>query len=400
MLERLLRYGPRPSTAPAALGRGAAHARGAAPRHDLAVVVEGDRHRAHLRARRAVRAHRARHRLRRASARSSTTARAAARAARSHDRVACSTTSSRRAALFEHAARRGRSRASRCGAGGRAALERGERALGLALSPRRDRLPASTRFARARPRSDRRRADDVRAGELRALPAQDLQRRLDRRRRARSRSRCSQMIQQHARARSPGGVLSAYKRQRRGHRGHARRRASCPTRRPASTRCTREPIAHRDEGRDAQPPDRDLAVPGRGDRLGRRDPRRRRDRPRRASRRPGSPASRVSNLRMPGLRAAVGGATTASPTRIASRARDHARRPARRAPRSTTSSAGPNLAGYFRTFEHAEGDGAGARLSQADHARRRPRQHPRRARRRSAAAGRARRSSCSAARRC
>ena len=39
-------------------------------------------------------------------------------------------------------------------------------------------------FERLRPRSDRRRADDVRAGELRALPSQDLQRGLDHRRRA------------------------------------------------------------------------------------------------------------------------------------------------------------------------------------------------------------------------
>ena len=49
---------------------------------------------------------------------------------------------------------------------------------------------SSTRSA-ARARSDRRRADDVRAGELRALPPQDLQRRLDRRRRAPAKSRCS-----------------------------------------------------------------------------------------------------------------------------------------------------------------------------------------------------------------
>jgi hypothetical protein len=47
----------------------------------------------------------------------------------------------------------------------------------------RDRLPAST-LRRARPRAVRRRADDVRAGEFRALPAQDLQRQLTHRRRA------------------------------------------------------------------------------------------------------------------------------------------------------------------------------------------------------------------------
>ncbi len=62
---------------------------------------------------------------------------------------------------------------------GRAAIEAANAALGLALAPDEiDYLDAS--FRRIGPRSDRRRADDVRAGELRALPAQDLQRRLDR----------------------------------------------------------------------------------------------------------------------------------------------------------------------------------------------------------------------------
>ncbi|MCK7500594.1 MAG: hypothetical protein MZW92_67995 [Comamonadaceae bacterium] len=49
----------------------------------------------------------------------------------------------------------------------------------------------------------------------------------------------------------------------------------------AATRYRDELDAHPDEGRDAQPPDRDLAVPRRGHRLGRRDPRRGRHRPRR-----------------------------------------------------------------------------------------------------------------------
>ena len=44
---------------------------------------------------------------------------------------------------------------------------------------------------------------------------------------------------------------------------------------------SRRADAHPDEGRDAQPPDRDLAVPGRLHRRRRRNPRRRRDRPRR-----------------------------------------------------------------------------------------------------------------------
>ena len=44
-------------------------------------------------------------------------------------------------------------------------------------------------------------------------------------------------------------------------------------------RLSRRRDAHADEGGDAQPPDRDLAVPGRRHRVGRRNPRRRRDRP-------------------------------------------------------------------------------------------------------------------------
>ena len=53
------------------------------------------------------------------------------------------------------------------------------------------RSTTSRGFPRARPRSDRRRADDVRAGELRALPPQDLQRRLGHRRRAAAARACS-----------------------------------------------------------------------------------------------------------------------------------------------------------------------------------------------------------------
>ncbi len=47
--------------------------------------------------------------------------------------------------------------------------------------------------------------------------------------------------------------------------------------------CSSRADARADEGRDAQPPDRDRAVPGRLDRRRRRDPRRRRDRPRLAT---------------------------------------------------------------------------------------------------------------------
>ena len=67
--------------------------------------------------------------------------------------------------------------------------------------------------------------------------------------------------------------------QRGGRRGQ-RRRAVLPRRATACIAATRA-VAHPRQGRDAQPSDGDLAVPRRGDRLGRRDPRRGRDRPRR-----------------------------------------------------------------------------------------------------------------------
>ena len=74
---------------------------------------------------------------------------------------------------------------------GRAALEQANARARPRAVRRRDRLPRRRVPAAAAARSDRRRTDDVRAGELRALPPQDLQRRLDHRRRAQRRSRCS-----------------------------------------------------------------------------------------------------------------------------------------------------------------------------------------------------------------
>ena len=160
----------------------------AASGHDLAVVVEGDRHRAQLRPRRGQRASSAASpiasRTRDGAPLTRRSRRAAAADPRPDDRGraardlatrrSCSRTfAPRPLATIDFARRRPRARieartrrwASRCRAG-------------------RDRLPRRA-ASRARARSDRRRADDVRAGELRALPAQDLQRRLDRRRRAR-----------------------------------------------------------------------------------------------------------------------------------------------------------------------------------------------------------------------
>ncbi len=83
----------------------------------------------------------------------------------------------------------------------------------------------------------------------------------------------------------------------------------------------------------------------------------------------------VSHLRIPALPQPWEAALRqARPHRLG--ARHHARGPDRRRRRSTTSSAGPTSLGYFRTFEQDVAR-RGARLPQADHDRRRRRQHPR-----------------------
>ena len=104
---------------------------------------------------------------------------------RPHDRVVCSSPP-KTAQLFVHA--QPKNVALRVLAA--LALEQANRELGLALSADEiDYLRES--FARARSRPHRRRADDVRAGEHRALPAQDLQRRLRSSTARSSRARCS-----------------------------------------------------------------------------------------------------------------------------------------------------------------------------------------------------------------
>ena len=122
---------------------------------------------------------------------------------------------------------------------------------------------------------------------------------------------------QHARARA-GGRAVRVQGQRGGRRGRRRAAGSSRRRAPASTRYARRARASRDEGRDAQPSDRDLAVSRRRDRLGRRDPRRRRDRPRRETEGRAHAASRCRTCDIPGWRAAVG-ARTAGQAAIASR---------------------------------------------------------------------------------
>ena len=82
--------------------------------------------------------------------------------------------------LFEHHAPQPLATVDILG-GGHSALESANAAMGLALAP--DEIDYLRReLHEARPQPHRRRADDVRAGELRALPPQDLQRLVDRRR--------------------------------------------------------------------------------------------------------------------------------------------------------------------------------------------------------------------------
>ena len=275
-------YGPR---LPAAAGGAATRERaagGAARRHDLALVEQGDRHRAGLRTRGACGASSAAsrtdsQRAQRARRRSGC-AQLAAAAARPHDRDGaarcrgrprgCSSTR-RRGRCSAIVARRRAARRSR----------RPNRALGLALSADEidyllDDLP------RARARSDRRRADDVRAGQLRALPPQDLQRATGSSTASAQPKSLFAMIR-NTDARNPHGRAVGLSRQRRGDRGRGAARAASPIRDSGIYRAQRRADRHPDEGRDAQPSDRDLAVPGRGHRRGRRDPRRGRDRPRR-----------------------------------------------------------------------------------------------------------------------
>ena len=157
-LEALLRYGE-PATA---ARRRRDDRRRAAPRHDLAVGLEGDRHRPQLRPRRPP--HRARHRvharpgaplLGRAAPLDGRRARRGRRAAaRPHDRVrACFDPSRRRAICSTSSPREPTSSVDVLG-GGRAALEAANRELRPRALGRRDRLPADAFGALGRNPSD------------------------------------------------------------------------------------------------------------------------------------------------------------------------------------------------------------------------------------------------------
>ena len=371
--------------------------RGAASGNDLAVVEQGHRHRPPLRPRQGV-AHRARRGVvdrpfRRRPLQDPAIARRLGPAPRPHDamrdpgpcipsgRIRTGSRAEsdlpRRNASFPLDDPTRRRSARRPG--------RGEHLPRPCLDLRGDRLPARP-APRARPGPDRCGADDVRAGELRALPPQDLQRDVDDRRR-KAGALPVRDDSAHAGVQSGRGVVRISR--QRG--GHARARGELVRPGPAHGALLCRAGAHRDpdEGGDPQPPDRDLTLSGRRDRRGRRDPRRGGDGPR--SPRQGR-HHRVLGLEPahPGLRPALGArAPQTGPRRF--RAGDHARRPDRR--RRVQQRVRAPCPWWIlpdpgdRRREDRRGGGAwrrgrctreGIRLPQARHDRGRGRQHPRR----------------------
>ncbi len=193
--------------------RGRVAAGRAALRHRVALVVQSHRHRPRLRPRRR-RAHRARRRLlRRVPAQPLTRGRARSDRRghpRPHDRERARFDRGRGGPVRAPCAAAARDRAG-AGAGPGGARARQRRTRPRAVR-RRDRLPGRRVHGAAAARPDRRRTDDVRAGQLRALPAQDLQCGLDRRRRA-QREVAVRHDPQHA-PRQPAGRALGLPRQR------------------------------------------------------------------------------------------------------------------------------------------------------------------------------------------
>ena len=146
-LARLLHYGPRAESPRALAGR---HLLGrAAPRHDLAVVVEGHRHRAQLRPRRRP-AHRARHRVLPATGRALSADAARRCGALLHDRMTEAVLrrlARRRAAVPATRAPQPLAHVDVLGAAGARRWSEANRELGLALSATRS--TTSSRTSRA-----------------------------------------------------------------------------------------------------------------------------------------------------------------------------------------------------------------------------------------------------------
>ena len=168
---------------------------------------------------------------------------------------------------------------STCSGRGRDGAGGGQRRIRPGAVGRRDRLPARRlRAAAAQP--ERRRADDVRAGQQRTLPAQDLQRRFTIDGVDEPLSMFGMI--RHTEKTSPQHTVVAYDDNAAVMEGGPiAALAAAGLHQRAAVRRARRDRARADEGRDAQPPDRDLALRRRGHRRRRRDPRRRRHRPRR-----------------------------------------------------------------------------------------------------------------------
>ena len=241
---------------------------------------------------------------------------------------------------------------------------------------RRDRLPGR-RVQGPGAQPDGRRADDVRAGQQRALPPQDLQRAVPHRRPAAG-SLDVRHDPQHREV-EPAAQRRRVLRQR-GRDGGPRdralgRRADVRRQRPRALRRPRRDRARADEGGDAQPSDGDLAVPGRVHRLRRRDPRRGRHRPRLQAQ--GRPGRLLGGQPAParherGVGALAGGQARAHRQRAA----DHDRRAAGR--RRVQQRVRPPEPGRLLPRVRAGRGRRHPRLSQAHHDRRRPRRDPQR----------------------
>ena len=156
----------------------------------------------------------------------------AARPARPHDRVGAARDRAGGAAVRAGRAAPAQGAAALADrAGSPSTRANGE--LGLALAA--DEIDyLRGRFHRARARPHRRRADDVRAGQQRALPAQDLQRRLRHRRRAAAPLAVPDDPPHHRE--QPGRRALRLQRQRRGDRGPDRRPLLRRSRQRRSTR--------------------------------------------------------------------------------------------------------------------------------------------------------------------
>ena len=323
------------------------------------------------------RAHRARRRLprrhaRRRAARRRRSRRAAAAAARPDDRGGAADDSTTRAQLFAHVPPRplDDDSAARAKAARRSSAR--TRELGLALAADEiDYLDASFRGLGRDP-------TDVELMMFAQANSEHCRHKIFNA--TGSSTACAQPQQPvrddpaHARGASAGHGRRL-RRQRGGHGGRDGARASI---RDADGRYARarRADAHPDEGRDAQSSDRDRAV-SRARRPARAARSATRARPA-AARKPkaGLTGFTVSHLRMPGAAAAVGGdVRQAGPHRLGAATSCSRGRSARAA--FNNEFGRPNLAGYFRTFEQ-EVERRGARLPQADHDRRRRRQHPRR----------------------